>query len=490
MKKKININIIVLSLLILSFIPLIVLGCYNKMCYDDYIFGLDVHTAWKNTGSVRETVIAAINQANERYMGWQGCWLVTFLTALYPANYNYNLAFIVPIVSIGLFAPAAFLVSKQMFTKWLGGDGKESAFVTVVMIFLFYQVMDSPFEGLYWYNGVTAYIFPQSFCFFAAAAITQLMCAEKGRKTVIWCVVSSVCAALGACGNYITTLQMEILIVFFAVYVFITEKRKLKAVLIPCLFGTLSFLLNVLAPGNMAREAAGGYTPYGPLMAIILSFYYSILFMIEWTPAIVLLVWIALTPCLWHIARNSEKSFKHPALVTFGAYSLLSAMFTPSLYAMGQAGLPRANNIIQIVYYLSILGVTTYLFGYVSHKKTDTVSLIGKLFEKTGFGITAGIMAVVLIIYCCTMDKNTYTSVSALRSVVKGEGRCFHEESMERYDLYQDETVRDVVVKPFSAKPALFHITDLSEDSGNWLNLSVAEYFGKDSVSVAANEND
>lgn len=75
-----------------------------------------------------------------------------------------------------------------------------------------------------------------------------------------------------------------------------------------------------------------------------------------------------------------------------------------------------------------------------------------------------------------------YTSISALRSVVKGEAQTFYREAMERHALYTDESIAEVEVTPYSVRPALFDFNDLSGDEGNWLNLAVARYYHKDSV--------
>ena len=91
-------------------------------------------------------------------------------------------------------------------------------------------------------------------------------------------------------------------------------------------------------------------------------------------------------------------------------------------------------------------------------------------------------LLLLLAVWVLTADKNTYTGISALRSVAKGEAQTFYQEAMERYALYTDESVAEVVVAPYSARPALFDFTDLSVDEGNWMNLAVARYYHKDSV--------
>lgn len=96
--------------------------------------------------------------------------------------------------------------------------------------------------------------------------------------------------------------------------------------------------------------------------------------------------------------------------------------------------------------------------------------------------MSAVCLILLLAVWVLTADKNTYAGISALRSLVKGEGQIFYEEAMERHALYTDAELADVEVEPYSAKPALFAFEDLSEDEGNWLNLAVANYYHKNSV--------
>ena len=110
--------------------------------------------------------------------------------------------------------------------------------------------------------------------------------------------------------------------------------------------------------------------------------------------------------------------------------------------------------------------------------------LFGRFLEKAGGRMTAVFLVLTLVVWVGTADKNTYTIVSALRSLVNGDAQTFYEEAMERHDSYVDETITDVIVKPYSARPALFDFEDLGEDAGNWLNLAVTQYYHKDSVRV------
>lgn len=94
-------------------------------------------------------------------------------------------------------------------------------------------------------------------------------------------------------------------------------------------------------------------------------------------------------------------------------------------------------------------------------------------------------LLLLLAVWVLTADKNTYTSISALRSVVNGDAQTFYQEAMERHALYTDEEIDEVEIAPYSARPALFDFTDLSADEGNWMNLAVARYYHKDSVRMS-----
>lgn len=487
-------------LLAVSLLPLLVLGKYNVMCIDDYDYGRQVYETWTTTGSFAESIQTALRQTGEFYRDWQGTYVSCFLMAICPMNFRYDIAFLVPIIMIGMFATGTFLLGRQILTRWLGSDKWRASFVMLLILFLFYQVLEAPFEGIYWYNGSTHYILMEALLFMMLTAVSGSIWTEKRKNAVFWCILACIGGVIVGGGNLVTGLQAEILLILLVIYTFVRKKDKKLFAILPCCCFTAGFLCNVLAPGNIQRSAVDMDTGYSPVLAIVLSFYYGVVFVIEWTSLMVVLVWLALLPVLWQIGVKSEKKFTHPVWVTIGAVCLLAAMFTPTLYAIGMVGLSRVDNIIQMVYYLCLFFVTTYWFGWISHreqaqdlrnqkdsqKKVDVTAgkAIGLFLEKTRNVMTTVCLLLVLMVWVLTANKNTYTSVSALRSLVNGDAQTYYAEAMERHELYTDESITDVVVKPYSAKPALFDFGDLTEEEGNWLNLAVTRYYHKNSVKL------
>lgn len=470
-------------LLLLSLIPLLWLGKYNVMCIDDYDYGRRVHDVYLATGSFGASLQEAWRQNMDFYRDWQGTYVSCFLMAMCPMNFRYEIAWVVPILMIGMFAASSFVLGRHILVRWLGCERRGASLCMLLVVFLFYQVIEAPFEGIYWYNGAVHYVLMQSVWFFLFSLISESIWTEKKGRAALCCALSAVLAAIVGGGNLVTGLQAEILMAALAGYVIWQKRDKIAYVTIPFLAGTAGFLFNILAPGNAKRAALDVDEGYGAVKAVLLSFYHMVVFAIRWTPLFVILVWLALLPLLWRMVKVSKRDFSHPILVTAGAYCVLSAMFTPTLFAVGMAGLSRVDNIIQMTYYLAALLVTAYWLGYLSHREVDSAAqAFGVFLERAGARMTAACLILVLAVWVLTADKNTYTSISALRSLAKGEAQTFYEEAMERYVLYTDADLAEVEVAPYSAKPALFSFEDLSEDEGNWLNLAVARYYHKDSV--------
>lgn len=483
------------GLLLLSLLPLLLLGKYNVMCIDDYDYGRRVHDVFAATGSVGASVQEAWRQNMDFYRDWQGTYVSCFLMAMCPMNFHYQTAWVVPILMIGMFASSSFVLGRHVLGRWFGCEGQGASLCMLLLLFTFYQVIEAPFEGIYWYNGAAHYVLMQSLWFFLLTLVSTCITAEKKGRAALGCAVSSVLSVIVGGGNLVTALQAEIFLVFLAAYMVWKKRDRIACVMIPFLTGTAGFLVNILAPGNARRASLDVDEGYGAVKAVLLSFYHMAVFAIRWTPLFVVIAWLVLLPLLWRMAKTSKYDFSHPLLVTAGAYCVLSAMFTPTLFAVGMAGLSRVDNIIQMTYYMAALLITIYWLGYISHRtgirgtkdgtalqESSAAAAFGMFLERAGSRMSAVCMILLLAVWVLTADKNTYTSISALRSLAKGEAETFYEEAMERYALYTNEELEEVAVAPYSAKPHLFSFEDLSEDPGNWLNLAVANYYHKSSV--------
>ena len=121
-------------LFVISIIPLLLLGRYNVMCIDDYDYGRQVHDTWLATGSLWQSVQTAWRQNMEFYQNWQGTYLSCFLMALCPMNFWYGVAYVVPILMIGMFATSTLVLGSHILRKWFGCDKADSCLVMLLRI--------------------------------------------------------------------------------------------------------------------------------------------------------------------------------------------------------------------------------------------------------------------------------------------------------------------------------------------------------------------
>lgn len=471
--------IISIFLLCVSVMPLLILGKFNVMSADDYSYGIGVHDTWAATGSLLQAIRSAVSHTKEFYYGWQGTYTSCFLMSMCPMHFGIKNVFVVPVIMIGMFSLSTYLLVRQIFVRWFGGDRTSYIYVGCILLFLYWQVLEAPSDGIYWYNGATHYVLMQAFLFLMITAVSGIIWTECERNRIVWCILASLDGVVIGGGNLVTCLQAQIILLLLMLYSFLKKRKKSVYVLIPLLCFTAGFMVNIAAPGNSLRSSASS-EGYSALASIIASFYYAFIYIGRWTSIMVVLVWLSAVPIMWGIVQKSEKKFAYPALVTAGVFCLIAAMFTPSLYAIGQVGQERINNIIQMVYYLGLFSVTAYWFGWLTHRKKLTV--FSNLFEKYGNILSLGCIAVFITVWIFTADKNTYAGISALRSLVKGDAAVFYEEEMERYEMYTDEEIKDVVVKTHSVRPYVFDSRDVSWDVDHWINVAMAHYYHKNSI--------
>ncbi len=292
-EEKLNISkrtVLISALLLLaSLLPLLLLGRYNVMCIDDYDYGRRVHDVFLATGSFGASVQEAWRQNMDFYREWQGTYVSCFLMAMCPMNFRYDIAWVVPVLMIGMLGSSTFVLGRHILVRWLECGKQGASLCMILLIFMFFQVIEAPFEGIYWYNGSTHYVLMQSVWFFVLTLASESVRAENKGKAALCCAAAALLSVIVGGGNLVTGLQAEVLLAFLVGYTFCKNRNKIAYVIIPFFMGTAGFLFNILAPGNAVRSSVDLDEGYGAVKAIVLSFYNTAVFAIRWTPVFVII---------------------------------------------------------------------------------------------------------------------------------------------------------------------------------------------------------
>lgn len=469
-----NFHFFALAGLILSIIPLLWIGVYSSACVDDWGFSAYSKIVWEETGSLFLTIKQAFLTAIDRYFTWQGTYATIFLMALQPGIWGYHMYMITPLLAI-----LAVTISNGYFLKFFLCGWQEYGrkhYIAVLTLFLLvaFQTMPSPIEGLFWYNGSVAYISSHSFFLVLLTNLLKLLTGKyKHRKSLIG--TSVVLAFLVGGGNYVTGLSTAVLLTFFLGWT-IWQKKQIGPVFAIWVIFLISFAINVFAPGNAVRQIAFAERP-GAVKAIMLSFYYGIKCFTDWMDWLFWL-WLLLNAfLLYPIIKEGQKNI-HPLAAAVLSVCLLSSMFTPTLYATGNAGAGRIHNIIYFSFLLIvILNVYNFLAWFKNIWRRNK--------EKSGH-FYAAFLLLLCVLLCGgglfgRIDREKYTSFAAIQSLLCGETQLFAEENREREQLLTSGE-KIVVLQPHTVFPRLLYMADITTNPEDWTNQHMCRYYQLEEV--------
>ena len=479
----------------LSVLPILILAFYNYPCADDFSASDTVRLAWVNTGSILAVVRAAWDNVVFNYLEWSGVFMSVFWTSLQFGIFGERYYGLVTIFTVVFLIVGAFYLGHVIFDKYLKTDKYVSRSVVLLYLFISIQCMPDGNEGLYWHAGVVNYTWAFAFLLMLLG-ITLSIHKEKSVKIKVIKVLLA--CALAVCvggGNFITALQGSIWMLVLVAGVIAIRCLKEKAtigegikanvsVMIPAILVIVAFVASVSAPGNKVRIAST--TGFGAIKAILVSFYYTLTDPFEKWIAWPIFVVVALAILfMWQMVKNTQYSYRYPGIVALLGFCFVSAAYTPSLYAQGEAGAGRQDNTVFLIWTIILFVVLFYVLGWLNqtiilnntidkdtlHKKTNVYAVGIILFWVVCSGLTVMI------------DEDTYIGTHAGYSLVSGQAKQYRMENEERLELLKGDE-KNIVFSRFSNPPELLVFQDIFENPDEWLNQVMAEYYGKDSVRI------
>ena len=306
------------------------------------------------------------------------------------------------------------------------------------------------------------------------------------------------------------------------------------------LAAAVTFLFVVAAPGNAVRQEKTGEANH-PVIAILFSFVYGAYSIGNCMDLPALLLLFFCVPLFVVIAgdvcKRGRFAFPCPMLVTFFSFCLYSSQVTPVFYAQG---IKLPYRIMNIIYFSCFVMVALNLFYWLGHlnakrvlsmqeecnPKSSSLDLSGSKVclvnycEKTGSKTTHLFIlqtlenwhvihfwkfyAIAALLLCFSVAGNISVAaevdvegsaqvevgelpatLSACYFLFNGDAKVFDKQCKERYTVYSNLDIKDVVVEPFTVTPDIIFHSDITEDPDNWKNKCIKKYFNKHSVRLA-----
>ena len=468
--------LVLCMIMIISLIPVLILSKYAVQAADDYSFGAATHLEFLRSGNVFLVLKQSWDLVRSNYQSWQGTWSAIFLMTLQPAVFSFHAYPITTFVMLSSILSGVLSLCICLFKDIFKMNQLLGASVGVIVSIICVQLMPSPVEGLYWYNGAVYYTFFHGICFLSFALLIGYIL--RGGKARI-ALLTFLFAFLGG-GNYPTAL-CSLIVLFSVVILLVIEKKNWQRLLVPLFALAISFAISITAPGNHVRMMKLGdmfsMKGLGVTDAIMASFRAGIHYSIKWF-SIPMIGSMLLVGVLFFITNESNGfHFPHPELITIFSFCLISAMFCPSFYSMGIAGPNRLINIIFYSYSFLLAINVCYWLGWIRRR----------LEMKKATGKSLIILTSLLCAVCWSSHLlvGSFTATAAIGELKSGEASEYYSAQLNRLIILEDTSIREALLDPLPCVPFLLYSDDISENSEtDYINLGMAQFYGKDSVSL------
>ena len=483
--------------LLASLMPLYALSFFNHACYDDFGFSLLTRDAWTETGSVFQTIGAALQNTVGIRQTWEGTYATSFISALQPALFGENLYWVTTLVLLTFFLFALWFFLRQVLVRTLRVDVATFWMALCAVAFVMIQFVPEMSEAFFWFNGGVAYTLLWSVMLVRLGVWIAFRNAQSaGKKAALYALLAVLTLVVGG-AKYSTLLFAMLLDVLMVAWSFLRRRRERWGELAALVLLAACFLFSAAAPGNAVRAQtlSGGIS--AP-KAVLQAFYFGLALAGSWFSLPMLVVWALVAWQLAEALRGSPYRFNHPIWITLLSVCLFCAQLAPTLYTGNYIGDGRTVNTYFYTFVLMSCALVLYWMGWYIRCAEGRTSFpaIGTA-RRDGLRIGAFIAALVLLIIGCISyqpEGSERTGVanlasgSALRSLLNGEAQAYDEAMSERDAALNDPLQPEVILRPVEIIPEAFMGDALESDNMNYVLSLYQDYYNKQHVSAAEEE--
>ena len=142
---------IMLTLFLISLLPVCRLAFYAHPAGDDYAYGVAAHLAWTDTHSLSAVLAAAVSNVKGYYTSWQGTYSSIFLMSLQPAIFSQRLYFLTTFLMLFMVIGSIFSLFHVLFTRYIPLSRSLRLMLSLALSFLCVHVIDEGKSALYFH---------------------------------------------------------------------------------------------------------------------------------------------------------------------------------------------------------------------------------------------------------------------------------------------------------------------------------------------------
>jgi len=485
--------ICVLALMVVLF-PLLLIAQYNYPSADDWSFSRYCYEALQDGEGLIGVIKGVLESIKYYYFNWEGRYAISFLGALQPGIWGEKYYSCVAWLLIGSIVVSEFIFFRFILRSEKSADNRW-LWLPVVVPPLLLQILycPAPIESFYWYNGAVNYTFMYSISLVLMVLFWNMATkGRKGWKYILQAICVCMFTVLVGGNNFATSLSTLLMLSVCSVIFWFYDKRAFKRSWFVTVLMAICLAVCIFAPGNDVRINSNFSGNTGNAMyAIGMSLVRSFLNIYSWTNIKIILMVIFIFPFIWMCVKNMSYDFKLPGIFSTVSFCIYASQLAATMYVDGSAGGGRMAAILYYSYILWLVGNVIYWLGWINKRQKYLCNLLEKLRKKYSrlLILYCGVVGSIIVVIIYTMDLKQISSYRAYRDWRQGWAQQYAIEWDARLEVLHDEMVKDVKFAPLSVYPELLLYTDLQEEWGYvWVNEACAQYYGKDSITVIAQE--
>lgn len=450
------------ALFIAALIPLVLVAFYNYPADDDFGFVLPVATAWVETGSLWQVLRAIGQKTWDTYQTWQGDFVSTALFSVTPMVFDIDLYFLDNWAMLALLCLSVGYLVKGLLRHVLGADKTTFWIVYPAVMVLVLQFMPNIAYSVYWHNGGQ---YTTAACtLFLLVGVLARCTQPQTKKRAVWRGVCAVLLGFMLGGSFYGPMLGALVLLFLlTLWAWKDRSRAKLPALLSLVALAAALVISVMAPGNALRQERTGET-----VSVVATLATCVLDSFDlcgkWLGPQWFAMLLLIAPVMWKPLRESKLTFRAPLWVFILTYGLFSASLAPGVYTGYGYTTERYFNVIYFYFLFMSLISVLYAEGALirwlenADEKPHAAQILDVM-KTLGSRFTALFLAAVIALTVFGGFEYTImrtSSVAALKSLVTGEARQFHEEMKVREE-YVRVTDSDVVaVKPLTVQPTVF----------------------------------
>lgn len=473
---------LLLALLLLSLIPILMLGWYDWPSADDYSYALLSHEALLKGQC---PLAGSLTYIVRCYTGWQGTFSAIGMMTLTPLTFSPFLYWLTPVVMLASLCVGTFKLADTLVRRALGGSWRQAVFLAVPILLLSIQFVASPKDTFYWWNGAVYYTFTYGISLLLVERMVALKLAQT-RRQILWAVIPGTLAALMVGGsNYVSALLSTLLCGLFLLWFLWKDRKKFLPALIPTAVLCAGFFISVAAPGNQVRQATVA-PPIGAVDAVGRSIEQAWADVLEWFNWPILLVFLLMIPLLWGLTARVKFRFPLPPVFTVFSFLLFAAQNAPHFYALGEAGPERLRSIVFYSFFWLVTANLWYWLGWLRRVVLPRLAGREKLLGHAWIAVP-----VLLVVLAGTFVHYRYydqcTTAQAAAALNDGSAAYYWQQQVDRLNILKDPSVTDARLEALDVPVNLMDLLyngDIHSDPVVWVNVAISNFYHKDSVAL------